>query len=646
MKKEILESIALGRGANYDQLKIVIVGHVDHGKSTLIGRLFFDTDSLPEGKYEQIKAQCQRRGMPFEWSFLMDSLQSERDQGATIDTTQIRFTANDRDYMIIDAPGHKEFLKNMISGAASSEAALLVIDASEGVCEQSRRHGYLLHLLGVEQMAVVVNKMDLVDYSEERFREIKAEYLSYLNGIGVTPSHVIPISALDGDCITEPSERLPWYNGPSILEALRSFQPRPKSDDLPLRLPVQDVYKFDDRRIIVGRIESGTLHVGDEVLFSPSNKVARVASSERWAGHREEVASQTHASAEESVGITLTEQIFVERGYIITHKDQVPVLTNAFRARVFWLGDSPLQVGSRYKLKLNTAEHSVEVAEIEQVMSTEDLSRTSVDRVEKYGVAEIIMRSRSLVALDESAANPVTGRFVLLEGYRIAGGGIVNLEGFATQRRDFTVRSTNLHPIDARINPLQRGITNGHLGGVLWFTGLPSSGKTTLALELQRELFERGYQVFVLDADNIRSRINADLGFEAQDRTENIRRVGEIAALFADAGMVVITAFISPYSDDRDRARVASNNRFHCFYIEADVATCEERDPYGLWKKVRRGEIQNFTGVDAPYEVPESPDLVINTGDHSIDDCLTQLVEYVRTHLVVPVRQENFVSAQ
>ena len=432
----------------------------------------------------------------------------------------------------------------------------------------------------------------------------------------------------------------------------------------------------------------------NEATSSPTK--TRVASFERWAGHREEVASQTHASAEESVGITLTEQIFVERGYIITHKDQVPVLTNAFRARVFWLGDSPLQVGSRYKLKLNTAEHSVEVAEIEQVMSTEDLSRTSVDRVEKYGVAEIIMRSRSLVALDESAANPVTGRFVLLEGYRIAGGGIVNLEGFATQRRDFTVRSTNLHPIDARINPLQRGITNGHLGGVLWFTGLPSSGKTTLALELQRELFERGYQVFVLDADNIRSRINADLGFEAQDRTENIRRVGEIAALFADAGMVVITTFISgyqvfvldadnirsrinadlgfeaqdrtenirrvgeiaalfadagmvvittfisPYSDDRERARVASNNRFHCFYIEADVATCEERDPYGLWKKVRRGEIQNFTGVDAPYEVPETPDLVINTGDHSIDDCLTQLVEYVRTHLVVPVRQENF----
>jgi bifunctional enzyme CysN/CysC len=633
-----LDSMGSTTGPMREQLKMVVVGHVDHGKSTLIGRLFFDTDSLPEGRYEQIREQCRRRGMPFEWAFLMDSLQAERDQGITIDTTQICFRTAIRDYMIIDAPGHQEFLKNMVSGAASSDSALLVIDASQGVGEQSKRHGYLLHLLGVGQIAVAINKMDLEDYSQEKFDQVKKEYLAYLSGIGVAPTHVIPISAMHGDCMVGPSKNMPWYQGPSVIEALEDFRPKPKPYDLPLRFPVQDVYKFDERRIIVGRIESGILRVGDQIMFSPTNKVARVASFEAWDGFKADCPERFQARANESVGITLDQQIFVERGNIISHSSDAPVLSNLFRARVFWLGDSPLAVGNRYRLKMNTAEYPVEVTKIEKVIDTNDLSHSAAHRLEKNGVAEIIVQARCLAAVDEFSLNPIIGRFVLMDGYRVAGGGTIDLEGFPDQRRRTTVKSSNLHPTEARIDPEQRSIANGHLGGVLWFTGLPSSGKTTLARELEQRLFARGYQVFVLDGDNIRSRLNSDLGFEPQDRTENIRRVGEVAAVFADAGMIVIAAFISPYHADRERARVAAGERFHCVYIESDVETCEKRDPYGLWERVRQGKIQNFTGVDAPYEVPIEPELVVNTRDCSVDECVDRLLEYVRSHLVEPVK--------
>ena len=626
-----------------EQLRIVIVGHVDHGKSTVVGRLFYETDSLPDGKYEEIMAQCKKRGMPFEWAFLLDTLQAERDQGVTIDTTQIRFRTARRNYMIIDAPGHKDFLKNMVTGAANSEAAVLVIDAHQGVGEQSKRHGYLLHLLGVDQITVAINKMDLVEYSERRFNEIEREYRAYLAELGIAPTYVIPVSAKNGDCITAASENLPWYKGPSILSSLEVFKPRPRLHDLLLRMPVQDIYKFDDRRIIVGRIETGTLRVGDRILFSPMNKIANVASFENWEGLKNDVRLQTEASAGMSVGITLNEQIFVERGNVISHQEDPPALTNMFRAKVFWLSDTPTELGSRYKLKINTAEYQVAVRDIEQVLDTDDLSRSPAGRVEKNEVAEVILRAMAPAAVDDFTLNPATGRFVLVDHYRIVGGGIINMDGVVDQRQRFEVKATNLHPVEGRVGPEQRSSVNGHNGGVLWFTGLPSSGKTTLALELEQLLFAKGYQVFVLDGDNIRGRLNADLGFGSGDRSENIRRVSEVASLFADAGIIVISAFISPFHDDRERARAAIGDRFHCIYIEADPATCEMRDPNGLWKKARQGEIRDFTGVDSRYEVPRNPDLVINTSTLSIEECANQLLDYVEEELVTPdsVRSDN-----
>ncbi len=619
-----------------EQLKIVIVGHVDHGKSTLVGRLFYDTDSLPDGKFDQITAMCKKRGMPFEWSFLTDALQSERDQGITVDTTQIWFKTAKRDYVIIDAPGHKEFLKNMVSGAANSEAALLIIDAKEGVKEQSKRHGYLLHLLGVNQVAVAVNKMDLVDYSEERFNEIEKEYRAYLKSIGVTPTFIIPISAREGDCITQKSKNMPWYKGPAVVESLDHFKPKPFATELALRLPVQDVYKFDERRIVVGRIESGTLKVGDQLVFSPGNKTAKVASIETWPDTAEK---KTEVTAGMSVGVTLDEQIFVERGNIVSHKKDAPFLTNVFRAKLFWLGKNPLKVGSKYKLKLSTAEYNVSVKAIEKVVDTGDLKHVEATQVERNSVSEVVFQVRGIAALDPFESNDITGRFVLMENYLIAGGGIIDLKGFENQRAEEAVKSKNITEVDFNIRTEQRAITNGHLGGVLWFTGLSGSGKSTLAKELQRMLFAKGYQVYVLDGDNVRRGLNKDLGFSPEDRSENIRRVGEVASLFADAGVIVITSFISPYKADRRHARTAAGAAYHGVYIKADVATCEKRDPKGLYKKARAGEIKQFTGIDAPYEAPENPDLVVDTSKLTVEESVAALMEYVQKNLVDPVEE-------
>ncbi|HEX3210630.1 MAG TPA: adenylyl-sulfate kinase [Geminicoccaceae bacterium] len=607
------------------KLRIVIVGHVDHGKSTLVGRLFHDTGSLPEGKLETIRAVCERRGMPFEWAFLMDALQAERDQGVTIDTAQIQFHTEVRDYVIIDAPGHKEFLKNMVTGAASSEAALLLIDAEEGVREQSYRHGYLLHLLGVRQVAVLVNKMDLVGYSADRFGAVAEQYRGYLGSLGVEPMGFIPISAREGDNIVVRSRIMPWYQGPTVVKALDQFLPEPRPVDRPLRLPIQDVYKFDQRRILAGRIESGKLAVGDVLLFSPSNKTARIRSIEAWS-----VPEQPDgAEAGQSVGITLDEQIFVERGEVGSHPEHPPVESNVFRGRLFWLGKKPLAVGQRYLLKLNTTETEAVVQSIERVIDTGDLSSGPAAAVERNGVAEVVLRTRGLLALDEHRNNPATGRFVLVEDYVPVGGGIISMEGYPDQRQSITRRATNITAVGHTVSREARVLRNGHKGGVLWFTGLSGAGKSTLALALEARLFAKGYHVYVLDGDNVRDGLNANLGFSPEDRAENIRRVGEVAGLFADAGFVVISSFISPYRADRERARRAAGGAFHEVYIEAPLELCERRDPKGLYRRARTGEIPEFTGISSPYEPPESADLVVRTDLLGVEECLSELAAYV-----------------
>ena len=616
------------RSATSQALKIVIVGHVDHGKSTLIGRLFHDTDSLPDGRMEAIQKMCERRGMPFEWAFLMDSIQAERDQGITIDTTQIRFATAKRPYVIIDAPGHIEFLKNMITGAASSEAALLLIDAKEGVQEQSRRHGYLLSLLGIPQVAVLVNKMDLVDHDAGRFGEVAETYRAYLAEIGVEAVGFVPISAREGDNIASHSRNMPWYQGPTVLGMLDGFQPRPPLADRPLRMLVQDVYKFDQRRIVAGRVEAGRLAVGDEVVFSPSNKTARIRSIEAFATPE----TPTSAAAGESVGVTLETQIFVERGEVMSHLDHAPMETNVFKGRLFWLGEQPLTVGSQYGLKLGTLECPVTVEAIERVVDTEALDRDDKERIERNAVGEVVLRTRRMLALDEHHVSAATGRFVLVHDYVPVAGGQISMEGYPDQRNLVTVRSTNITAVGHGVTLDARTARNGHQGAVLWFTGLSGAGKSTLALALEAELFARGYQVYVLDGDNVRSGLNANLSFSPEDRAENIRRVGEVAALFADAGFIVISSFISPYRSDRQRARAAGGERFHEIYVKASLEVCEERDPKGLYKRARLGEIKDFTGIQSPYEEPENPQFVVDTAELSVEDGLAELLRYVEVN--------------
>lgn len=609
----------------HDQLRIVIVGHVDHGKSTLIGRLLNDTDSLPSGKVAEIEKVCERRGVPFEWSFVLDAFQAERDQAVTIDTSQIWFRTKKRDNVIIDAPGHREFLKNMISGAAEADAAILVVDAGEGMREQTRRHAYLLHLLGLKQVVVVINKMDAVDYAASRFEVLSAEVLKYLGGIGVEPVALIPVAARHGENIATKSDKMPWYKGKCLLEFLDDLKPMPASFERSLRFPVQDVYRMDERRIIVGRIESGILRKGDKIIFSPSNRQARIVSIEKWQAKDEPV----EARAGESIGITLDEPIYVERGDIASHDIAAPLLTNVFRAHIFWLGNTPLEVGRQYKMKLSTRNATVTVQSIDRVIDTEDLVGSGKDKVGKNEMAEVTFRSREMLALDPYRDNARLGRAVLTEGFDVVGGGIISMEGYPDQRAALHAEPKNLYAVDHLLTASARSVRNGHKGLVIWLTGLSGAGKSTVAMRVERVLFNKGFQTYVLDGDNVRRGLNSDLGFSPEHRAENIRRVGETAALMADAGLIAITAFISPYRADRRRARDAAKDAFHEVYIKADLSSCEKRDPKGLYKRARKGEIADFTGISAPYEEPEQAELVVDTQNNDIDSCVFQVVDYI-----------------
>ena len=406
-------------------LKIVVVGHVDHGKSTLIGRLLYDTDSLPEGAVDKVKRISKESGKPFEYAYLLDAFEEEQKQGITIDTTSLQFHTKKRDYVIIDAPGHVEFLKNMISGAADAEAALLMVDAAEGIREQTKRHGYILSLLGIRKVYVIINKMDLVDYAQQRFEELKAGMQEFLGKLHIFPLKYIPVAAVSGVNIASKSEKMPWYDDAPVLEAIDAFEKDRELSDKPLRFPIQDVYKFDDRRIIAGRIEAGTLRVGDEVVIQPGNKTTRVRSIEAWVDK-----DKTDAvTAGMSVGITVEDEFFNGRGEMVTHPGAQPIVGDAFDANIFWMGKRPLKVGSGYKLKLATQEVPCEVAAIRHVTDTDTLGEAADDQaVGTNGVAEIVLKTKTPVVFDLFKNDHATGRFVLVDGYDICGGGIISGE--------------------------------------------------------------------------------------------------------------------------------------------------------------------------------------------------------------------------
>jgi len=620
-------------------MKIVIVGHVDHGKSTFVGRLFYDTGSLPTGKYEQLVKIAERRGVPFEWANLMDSLQSERDQNITIDTAQIWFSTPKRQYVIIDAPGHKEFLKNMITGAANADAALLLIDAHEGVQEQSRRHGYMLHLLGIKQVIVMVNKMDLVDYKQEVFDTIETQYRAFLKQLGVEPKLFIPIAAKHGDNIVANSEKTPWYKGTPVVGSIDAlFQIPLPPTNLPLRFPIQDVYRFDHRRILAGRVESGTLKVGDKLMFGPRNKTAVVKTIERWSS-----ASNDTAKAGESIGVTLSEQIFVERGHVGSLETDSPIVATEFQANLFWMGKAALEIGKKYKIKLTTQEVECEVSSIEKIIDASTLGEVAKDRgyIAKNDVAEITLRTKYPVAFDNHNRIPETGRFVIVDNKEVCGGGIILHGIYADAAKQ---KSSNVVWHKTKIGTDERAARNGHKGAVIWLTGLSGAGKSTIATELENELFHHGINTYVLDGDNVRHGLCGDLGFTPKDRTENIRRVGEVAHILSDAGLVVITTFISPYREDRERVRKIVEGDFVEVYVKCPIEECEKRDPKGLYKKAKAGEIKDFTGLTAPYEEPVKPELTLDTSKHSVPESVTAIMDYLKEIIYVEKHTENIKS--
>ena len=609
------------------KLRIVIVGHVDHGKSTLIGRLFHDTHSLPDGKIEQIRKACETEGMEFEFAFLLDALLEEQEQNITIDTTQLPFRTALREYVIIDAPGHKEFLKNMITGAASADAAILLIDANEGIQEQSKRHAYLLSLLGIKQVVVAVNKMDLVDFNQAVFDAICAEYSIFLKKLGVIPQRFLPISAKLGHNIAAADTSMEWFHGPTILGALDEFENPEPPEGLPLRFVLQDVYRFDERRILAGRIEAGRLAVGEELVFFPDRKRSRIKTIEKWGASH----PPKSAGSGESVAITLEEQIFVERGQIASHPGVGPAAGCELHASLFWLGNEPLAVNQAFPLKIGTQSVEARVVEILHVLDSSTLEPLTGSRrkLEKNEVADVRIRTRKPIAFDRYDRIGGTGRFVIFSGKRIGGGGIV-LEADPDNSAS-AVASDN---ITWTINPVtreDRAELLGHSGGVIWLTGLSGSGKSTLAVGLTQELHRRGIVSFNLDGDNLRHGLCSNLKFSPEDRAENIRRAGESAKLMAEAGVVVVCSLISPYRVNRQFVReccIRDGVRFVEVFINASLEVCEARDPRGLYKKARAGEISDFTGVSSPYEPPVDPDLEIRTGEMPIPDSLRQLVDF------------------
>ncbi|MFL0252427.1 GTP-binding protein [Clostridium neuense] len=517
-----------------ENLNIVVVGHVDHGKSTLIGRLLYDTNSLPDGAIEKVKKISKEEGKKFEYAFLLDAFEEEQRQGITIDITMIRFFTKKRDYVIIDAPGHKEFLKNMVSGAASAEAAILVIDANEGIQEQSKRHGYILSLLGIKKVYVAVNKMDLVDYSEERYNEIVEQFNKFLNNLNIYPMGYIPISAFLGDNVASKSDKMPWYNGDSILESMDKIEKEKGIEHKSLRLPIQDIYKFDSKRIIAGRIESGSLSVGDEIVFCPSGKTTKVKSLEFW----QKKDNKNQVSAGMSVGITVEDEFYNKRGEVIVHKEDIAATSNFFNANIFWLGKEPLKKGKKYRLKIATQEIEVQIDKIKKVIDAATLEhKENTEVVNKNDVAEVIVKSNSLICFDTFNKNEAMGRFVIIDNYNTSGGGIIL--GTAETSKN------NVQNIKSAINSIERESRMGQKGKVIWITGLDDEVNSKIAVKLEKELFDAGKKVYYLNTNSLTEGIIDN----------KVNAIANFAKMFSDNGLVTIVSNVSKFSKERKYAK-------------------------------------------------------------------------------------------
>ncbi len=551
---------------NREQMNIVIVGHVDHGKSTVIGRLLADTDSLPEGKLESVKEYCKKNSRPFEYAFLLDALKDEQAQGITIDTARCFFKTRKRDYIIIDAPGHIEFLKNMVTGASRAEAALLVIDAKEGIRENSKRHGHIVSMLGIKQVVVIVNKMDLVDFDSDVFTSIKSEFTEFLHKINIKPINFIPISAFNGDNVAVNSENTQWYQGPTVLEQLDGFANKKENHQLPFRMPVQDIYKFteenDDRRIVAGTVLSGSIKTGDEVIFLPSKKKSVVNSVEGF-----NTAPADTAYANQAVGFTIKTQIYIKPGELMVRvNEQQPVLSSRFRVNIFWVGHVPLIKNKNYKLKIGTMRIAVKLVEILNIIDAAELNiDTFKDQVERHDVAECILETAKPIAFDVISDIELTGRFVIVDNYEISGGGII-LEGVSDSENSLVehIRDREYLWEKSLISSDEREEAYGHKSKfVVITTGSEENEKTIqdIGKKLESRLFKMKYKAYYLGVSSLLSGLASDSSSDFQARDNQVRQIGELARIFTDAGQIFITSVFD--LDDYEAEKLKLLNQPH-----------------------------------------------------------------------------------
>jgi bifunctional enzyme CysN/CysC len=627
-----------------DLLRLSTAGSVDDGKSTLIGRLLYDTKSIFEDQLAAVEDASNRRGEGYvNLALLTDGLRAEREQNITIDVAYRYFATPRRKFIIADTPGHIQYTRNMVTGASTAELAIVLIDARNGVLTQSKRHGFIASLLGIPHMLVAVNKMDLVDWSEEVYDAIVEEYTEFAGKLGVDDLTFIPISALLGDNVVDQSAHMPWYRGTTLLHHLERVNVGAHRNLVDLRYPVQYVLRPDqDYRGYAGRVASGTLRPGEEVLVLPSGRKTRIRSIDTFEGPVSE------AMAGDSVAISTDDELDISRGDMIVRPLNLPTVGSEIDATICWTSETPMQPGTHYWLRQTTREVKAFFNRIVYRIDVDTLHREEVERFELNDIGRVHLTTSLPVFFDRYEMNRETGSFVLIDPHTnntVAAGMI---RGAVVGEQDLPTAPA---PEDEEARPVspdvvweswnvslaEREARNGHRASVVWFTGLPGSGKSSIARGLERRLFEAGTHTMLLDGDQVRHGISGDLGFTPDDRQENVRRVGELASLFFRHGNVVLCTFVSPFRADRDRARSrVPDGRFVEVFVDTPLEECERRDPKGLYARAREGEITHMTGLTSPYEAPESPEVRLETVGRSVEEVIGELLGRLRQMGVVP----------
>ena len=616
-----------------DLLRFTTAGSVDDGKSTLIGRLLYDTKSIFEDQLEAVEDASNRRGEGYvNLALLTDGLRAEREQNITIDVAYRYFATPRRKFIIADTPGHVQYTRNMVTGASTAELAIVLIDARHGVLTQSKRHGFIASLLGITHVLVAINKMDLVDWSEDVFDRITEDYAEFAQKLGVDDLTFIPISALKGDNVVDESEHMPWYHGSTLLHHLDHVNIGSHRNLVDFRFPVQYVIRPDqDYRGYAGRVASGTIRSGEEIMVLPSGQRTSIKSVDTFDGPVEE------ALTGDSVALTTADELDISRGDMIVRPQNLPVVATEIDAMLCWMSDEPMQGGTQYWFRQTTREAKAFISRVVYRIDVDTLHREDVEAFGFNDIGRVQIQTAAPIFFDRYEMNRETGSFILIDPHTnntvavgMIRGTVRSAEKLAEQLREATTVEREASPDvvwEGWNVPLEvREEKNGHAAAVVWFTGLSGSGKSSIARELEQALFAEGCQTMLLDGDQVRHGLNGDLGFSPDARKENIRRVGEVANLFYLQGNIVICTFVSPFQMDRERARALfPEGRFIEVFVDTPLDECERRDSKGLYAKARKGEIEQMTGISSPYEAPETPEIRVETVGREVADVVREI---------------------